>query len=306
MFGSAVIDTAIGIILLFFVVSTICSTAYSLIARMLNTRGQMLNESLERLLGPDIYEKLMHHPLIYENHLKLKRAGFTRILEMEYQTLPDYIDPDTFARVLTEILEKAANSSDLTRYLPDELTPPIEYFLEEIQEKQKTFMAVKVEVEQWFDQRMTILSRLFKERAQWWLMGIALAVTLIFNINTILIAQALWQGPTLRDAVVAAADTQIERVTDASLVGEGEDLRPPAQIFEEELVALNLPVGWTAQELDAIIFPESLAQVDDPTRPVPHWFTNLIGWMVTVAAAMFGAPFWFDLLRKVVSIRSKE
>jgi hypothetical protein len=28
-----------------------------------------------------------------------------------------------------------------------------------------------------------------------------------------------------------------------------------------------------------------------------------VGWLVTAAAALFGAPFWFDLLQRLVNLR---
>lgn len=32
-------------------------------------------------------------------------------------------------------------------------------------------------------------------------------------------------------------------------------------------------------------------------------FTQVVGWLVTAAATLFGAPFWFDLLQKLVNLR---
>ena len=33
-------------------------------------------------------------------------------------------------------------------------------------------------------------------------------------------------------------------------------------------------------------------------------FIKLIGWIITILAISLGAPFWFDILNKVASIRS--
>jgi hypothetical protein len=39
-----------------------------------------------------------------------------------------------------------------------------------------------------------------------------------------------------------------------------------------------------------------------------QWFSTILnhffGWLVTIVALTFGAPFWFDLLGKVVTLRS--
>lgn len=47
---------------------------------------------------------------------------------------------------------------------------------------------------------------------------------------------------------------------------------------------LSLPIGWT-----------------DGTPPING--TQLAGWLVTASATLFGAPFWFDLLQKLVNLR---
>jgi hypothetical protein len=40
----------------------------------------------------------------------------------------------------------------------------------------------------------------------------------------------------------------------------------------------------------------------------PHddfpWVASLLGWLITAFALSFGAPFWFDLLNKMMVIRS--
>jgi hypothetical protein len=34
------------------------------------------------------------------------------------------------------------------------------------------------------------------------------------------------------------------------------------------------------------------------------WPARLLGWMLTILAISLGAPFWFDMLNKLVNIRS--
>lgn len=306
MFGSAVLDTAVGMIFIFFIVSTICSNIYSLISRTINTRGKLLSQSLIKLLGQEVYAQVMRHPLIRENHVRLKRR-LTSILktELDYETLPDYLDPDLFARALAEILAEAGTLSDATKMLPGEWGTPIEYWMERLKGgKYNDLVHLKTDIERWFGDKMGTLTTLFKQQTQWFIFVIALVVTLGFNLNTIAIGQKLWKAPTVRDAVVASAATQLE-TQKATMPEEGATAseRNAVQIFEQELKPLGIPVGWTKQELAKFGLPKELAMADDPTRPVPQLLDLLIGWAIMVGAAMFGAPFWFDLLRKIVSLR---
>ena len=49
-----------------------------------------------------------------------------------------------------------------------------------------------------------------------------------------------------------------------------------------------LPIGWNGMAL----------RVDPVT-----WIERIIGWLITGLAVSLGAPFWFDLLNKFMSIR---
>jgi hypothetical protein len=58
-----------------------------------------------------------------------------------------------------------------------------------------------------------------------------------------------------------------------------------------------LPIGWTGWD----------ANVDDPRRmpdTVMAWVLKIVGVLLTAFAVSQGAPFWFDLLNKVMVIRS--
>lgn len=302
MFGSAVLDTAIGLVLLFFIVSTICSNIYTIISRVLNTRGKMLQDALIKLLGPELYHQVMNHPLIKENNVR--RNFLTR--QLEYQTKPDYIPPEVFARVLTEILEEASYLSDPSRKLPINLPDPVRYFLEQLQEKRMTVDKLVWDVQKWFEDRMSSLTRIFREQAQVVLGTIAVFVVLVFNINTITIGGALWEGPTLREAVVASADTQLSE-PDTVATGDDGDVRGPVEIYKEDLAVLGLPIGWTKQELEATkLMPGDFAYVDNPDREIQNTFVTLVGWIVTIGAAMFGGPFWYDLMRNLMGMRGDK
>ena len=59
---------------------------------------------------------------------------------------------------------------------------------------------------------------------------------------------------------------------------------------QRQLETLGLPLGWQ---------PENLLASNDVVR----WFTKLLGILVTTVAVSLGAPFWFDLLNKLVNLR---
>ena len=69
------------------------------------------------------------------------------------------------------------------------------------------------------------------------------------------------------------------------------------QYLQENLESLGLPIGWT--------FPPqaTLGQILSRIGGT-IWSWSFFGWVLTAAALSFGAPFWFDLLLKLVNIRN--
>ena len=89
--------------------------------------------------------------------------------------------------------------------------------------------------------------------------------------DTIRIAEQLWRDDALRTAVAAAAEEAVA-AGDLSRIDERAELD-------------TFPIGYP----DA--FPAITAR-------------TIVGWLVTIAAISLGAPFWFDLLGKIVHLRA--
>jgi hypothetical protein len=66
----------------------------------------------------------------------------------------------------------------------------------------------------------------------------------------------------------------------------------PAQSLEKaatDLASLEVPLGWADPE---------------HTYFRRHWWSALLGWLITALAASMGAPFWFDALNRCINIRA--
>jgi hypothetical protein len=62
-----------------------------------------------------------------------------------------------------------------------------------------------------------------------------------------------------------------------------------------------LPIGWTEESWGA--FSDKLGLGGAQTDPFAL-IRTLVGWLITAFAVTLGAPFWFDLLKSFVNIRS--
>jgi hypothetical protein len=118
----------------------------------------------------------------------------------------------------------------------------------------------------WFDSAMERVSGSYKRRA--WTISVLLSLLLaiLFNIDSIHLFQALWRQPALTAQLTAL----------------------PAKLDTATIDALwSLPIGWT----------------EFPPRLDGRFSLQCAGWLVTAATALFGAPFWFDLLQRTVQLR---
>lgn len=308
MFGSAVLDTAIGLLLFFFTISTVCSNIYTVISNRLNTRGKLLNETLEKLLGSDYLNMVRENPIFKESRLKDKSPWNLRKFDLAYERVPDYFDPKKFAKVMVEICDHAVKASDYTRVLNSETTEIVGYFYKQVEQGQKTYDEIAQEITDWYNDTMYQLTEIYKQYTRVFIAVIAAVITIFFNLNTIVITDALWSNSTVRGVIVEAADVRATNIaiteSQATITDENDNV---TEIVEDEigsLAALNFPVGWTPDELGTFGLPAELAMTQNRVGGSPNFLTIIVGWGLTIGAAMFGAPFWFRILQNLINIRN--
>jgi hypothetical protein len=118
-----------------------------------------------------------------------------------------------------------------------------------------------------------------------------LFVAVFFNADTIGISQSLWRDAALRSTTAQAALSVIEK-------GDQDQIQETL----EDLSALSLPIGWVNKMAD-----------HDPVTPanpreIPSTGGEIIlksmGLLITGLAISQGSSIWFDILNRVVNMRS--
>src|SRR5919202_5223454 len=101
IFGSAILEVAIGLLFLYFLLSTICSTINEILAALFMWRAQHLEKALANLItDPDLLARVVNHPLIRSmgprDSLERGKPRASRELEGK----PSYIPSRTFTLAL--------------------------------------------------------------------------------------------------------------------------------------------------------------------------------------------------------------
>jgi hypothetical protein len=179
----------------------------------------------------------------------------------------------------------------------------------------------RVHLETWFNDVMDRLSGTYKRKTQFVAFLIGLFLAIFLNVDTINIAARLWREPTLRQAIIAQAKVYTPP-SSATATSPVQDIPQ----LQQQLQALNIPFGWTTAAIvtnghTCSIWPFGkdviwgvpgqnnlgapiCKQLNDvPTDPY-GWVIKVIGMLITGLAAAQGAPFWFDVLKKMVNVRS--
>jgi hypothetical protein len=326
----AILEVAIGLVFVWLVISVATMEGQNRIGNLLNWRADYLEKSiLSMLKDKDLVDKFYNHPLVLE--LAKKDKGGKVVLDKNGKAKrPDYIPNPIFATAAFEVImnagkegvdvpvdmmsidqmkssmnslmEKNPQLAHVTHYI----YPKMEEIAENVDAKIEEY---RKNTEGWFDNVMSQTSSWYKVRAQWLAFWIGLSVAIIINVDTIHIAQKLWQEPTARAVIVAQAQAAAQSET------------PLENVSFATAKSLNFPVGWTTTELDSN-YCRSLDVIDYQfvirsagkclaVTSLPainnSWgiLAKLAGFFLTALAAAQGAPFWFDILRKLVGIKQQ-
>lgn len=294
---SPVIDLALGMVFVYLLVSLICSQVGDNISTWLTWRAQFLEDGIRDLImkgDSDLVQKLYSHPLVQslvpEDLAVTKFLRSTPVARFVHKGGPLNIHGRTFALALFDsVIPKASSASKIEQLLAiiTALPPnnPVRApLLSIVTPAEVTIEAARKNVEEWFDHTVDRTTVLYRQHMLRVSLVIALGVTVILNVDTLAIGLNLWHDSPLRQATAAAA----------SKYAEANDLNNPVVV--QQLNSLKLPIGWK------ITFqPFSAVPGDWINQPIgiKDVLYKLLGWAITAVAGAQGAPFWFDLLKKL-------
>jgi hypothetical protein len=183
----------------------------------------------------------------------------------------------------------------------------------------------KALIEEWFNKMMKKSTGWYKQSTQLILLVIGLAIAITFNVDTLGIVKKLESNPTLTQHVVDQADNflkahpnleedlkktndAIEQITQSKAVKDS--LKAAAQ--EQYIATKHLKDSLVNQAKTLVT--NDISKVNDLLGlGWPNSFLHfekdanigriVLGWLLTALAISLGAPFWYDLLNKLMQLR---
>lgn len=322
MFGSEILDVAIGLIMMFLLLSLVVSSIKEAFETVLNHRAKDLERGLREMFGdvarnglvPTFYQ----HPLISSLFAGDYRRGNTK-------NLPSYIPSRLFALTVIDLV----SSKTALPFKPGEPVPTEQTVLQNFETSlanlpggsqlrgalepllvvsQNNLSRLQVEIESWFNGSMDRVAGWYKRRTQIMIAAIGIGLAIFMNIDALSIVRYLNTNQTARSVLMTRVDQYRQgRLDAAAPVGnpmgapKTTDLVDPLGWIERQG---GLPLGW-------VVRPAPDQTPDDfnrDWRKIPNtlggWLLKVAGLLFTAFAVSLGAPFWFDLLNRFMVIRS--
>jgi hypothetical protein len=293
MFGSGIIDVAIGVIVVYLFLSLICSVITEWISKRLEMRAKNLEEGIRSLLsdpaGNGYSMKLFNHPLIKGLTQNGKKSSYipSSLFALALMDVIAPSDPTKGPRTIADLRKSAST-------LPKELRETVSSLLDDAEGNLKK---ARENFEKWFDEGMDRVSGWYKRESKKIIFACALVVTLVLNADTISITKTLFQDPVMRAGLVATA----QEIAKQPGHDTSEDAKKKITLINEEVKKMQVPIGWTKESPDMLGWTK---------KPFDIWNTlwqtliKAVGLFLTGLAVSLGAPFWFDMLNKIINLRS--
>lgn len=279
--GSPVIDVAIALSFVFFLLSLVVSAITEGVSWVFKLRAKTLEKGVKGMLGKGgIAAKVLEHPLVQSDVTTPAKKG-----------KPSYLSARNFSLALVDTLAKQGDGEKENPATLEKVKSGVKKVADKSPLAATQLQALLGEsapvdlarfrksAEEWFDDSMDRVSGWYKRRAQIIVLVAALAVAVGLKADAVRITEQLANEPTVRAAVVAKAEQAASSEKDPKAAGE------TAATAVKELDALKLPILWDKNN-------------DDVDLSV------IAGLLLTMIAISLGAPFWFDALNKLAHLRT--
>lgn len=287
------LQVVIGLVFVLLLLSLLATTVMELLASFMSLRGKNLEKALRNMLAyTDKDEKLL--AAFKENSL-YKQLGSKF---GSRRRSPSYIEDETFQSILMDIILEGEDEDNLEAKIDKLEDEDLKNVLKQFyRESNKDIKEFKGKVKGWYNSVMDRASGWYKRYTQKILVGVGFLIAIIFNADTLAIYERLESDPDTLQKVVNLAEDFVDSndTLDVTAVADPE--------FEASLDKLK---GLVDNQIESVRSPLGLGWKNVVWEEV-GWYdvvTKVLGWIVTALAVSLGAPFWFDLLRKLVNMRS--
>lgn len=285
---SQVLEVALGLILVYYILGSIISLMTQWINEFFETRGKALEGYLIKIVGDKKVGDFISmpqlqalRPIRYKSPLSVFRSLTEpkRIEKVPVATLVDaFFD---FAGLTGKQELNLLELAELVDKLPE--SEGKRAFISWINQGVTSISDLRARTTAYFTGLMEQAAATFRANARSFVIMMSIGVTVLFGTDSIQLAKTLWTNAEARALTAAKAQMVVAQ--------EGVDV--PVSDLLQELGDLTIKIGWWQSER-----PADGATASDWILFI---ILKVIGLGLTAAAVSQGSSFWYDLLKKVAA-----
>lgn len=300
------IEVAIGLIFVYLLLSIFAMVLMEMISTFLRMRGELLKSTIEKMLfnkneNPKQINNFYDQPLVvflgddvttwsfFEKFISKKYKKLPSYLKCEdfYSTFLTFINDEKFSDSLTEIEDKISAASF------SENTKSHLRFL--IQKSKGDVVNFKKEISAWFEECMARANTWYSRKAQYILLFLGFVIAVSVNGDTLRMIQKLNNDEKLRNELVKSASDYIKENPSVPKVSRDSINIKIEKEYNSLISESHQLLGWE-KNVDKKYFDDQL--------DFQNVLVKIFGFLLTAVAISLGSNFWFDLLKKLLNIRT--
>lgn len=305
-----------GLLFILVLFTLLASAIQEVIANYISLRGVMLMKTLQHLLDPNgeggsdnLYRRLIRSATFKQICRPRSHSPYGRFLDWlevrvrrifgygaignEVQGPPAFVSANSFSTMIQHLDWTPAGMEALPK-------GPIRDFVQSLMQSGEMAAHEKLQaLHSWYDDVMNGATDWYRRQARFILIFIGFVLAAGFNLDLVKIGRTLSDNEVLRAQLYSDMERWMEERADTYFQEDGQ-LREGVLVQKNDR---NIIVIDPTLRQDAQSF--TLRQIVGQKVMVNHWtgwFSVLASWLMTAVLISFGAPFWFDLLRKLVRI----
>ena len=329
MTGNVALDVVIGLVFVFTLYSLLTTTIVEIISTYFQFRARNLASAIMRMLDDEKDKTVFSEKFFKQPMIKYMATGWMKIFNK-----PSYLQARNFSQALIQLLKDESDKGKdpmnnirtaLKKYENTQTGKFLMSLLDDADNKIENF---KSAVEQWFDDTMERVTGWYKRRLVLVTFIVGAVIATIFNADTFQIAGYLSRDPKAREQYVQLAGNLVKNssilnpaydttlrgrlLQDSSLMKKFGNNQPAFKKFvsdsvynkvteAQKVLLTRIDTLYVISEKSQNIL--SFKRIKGKGFIYDNWL-NFAGCLITALALSLGAPFWFDLLNKLMQLRN--
>jgi hypothetical protein len=315
MFNNTAIDMVIGLVFIYLLYSLMATVILEIVARWFDMRPRMLLKSIAVMLDevdrkPSTFKGFFVETAntivsIFKPFKNRQQAQkfydqptIKFLTESSWSKRPSYITASTFSETLLRMLagDNASLSGSPMVAISERIMNGKEFDKDTathlrnlLAESNQDYDRFKEKLESWFNDTQDRVKGWYKKQTQLLLFIIGFILACSNNVDSIEIRKLLSENSTIREALVSNAIAFRNS-------GMYDDKPVATATTAEQQKYLEKVTNYTKNA-------GNLLGIQDPDE-CKCFCKRLPGWLITALMISVGAPFWFDLLNKVIQLRA--